>query len=273
MLRAVREINVGWKRTALLAFIFAAPVFAIALIRTNVVFALTPLLLSHLMLLYATLVANCAWWGPVVREFETQQPEVWITIDDGPCPVHTPKILDTLDQYGARATFFVVGRKAENHPRLITEILTRGHEIANHTFTHPSGNFWAAGPGAVAAEIEQCAEVLRTCPEKPARLFRAPAGLKNPFVHPELRRKGLALIGWTVRGFDTWRRDPANVAAAIAKKAKPGAIVVLHEAHRIERDPDFNPRCVELTLAALADAGYRFVIPTPEQLRLIGAGK
>lgn len=269
----MRDINAGWKRTALLGLALAAPVFAVAMIRTNLLLALAPLLLTHLLMLYATLVANCDWWGPVVREFETQQPEVWITIDDGPCPVHTPKILDTLDQFGARATFFVVGHKAENNPRLITEILTRGHDIANHTFSHRSASFWAAGARVVGAEIAQCAEVLRTRPEKPAKLFRAPAGLKNPFVHPELRRRELALIGWTVRGFDTLRHDPAKVAAAIAKKVKPGAIVVLHEAHRIDRDPDFNPRCVQETLAALADAGYRFVIPTSEQLRLNGAGK
>lgn len=270
---ATHEISGDWKRTALLAFVLAAPVFAVALIRTNIFVALTPLFLSHLMALYATLVANCGWWGPVVRRFETQRPEVWITIDDGPCPAHTPKILDTLDQFGARATFFVVGQKAENYPRLITEILTRGHEIANHTFTHPSRSFWAAGPRLVAHEIARCAELLRTPPDKPAKLFRAPAGLKSPFVHPELRRRGLALIGWTVRGFDTWRRDPAKVAASIAKRVKPGAIVVLHEAHRIERDQEFNPRCIQLTLTALAEAGYGFVIPAPEQLRLGGDGK
>lgn len=263
----------SWKRTALLAFFFAAPLFAIALIRTNVFLALAPLFAAHLLTLYATLVANCDWWGPVFRRFETEEKQVWITIDDGPSPEHTPKILDVLDQFGARATFFVVGRKAEAHPRLITEILTRGHEIANHTHTHPSATFWAAGPRRTAAEIVRCAELLRTRPEKPAQWFRSPAGLKNPFLHPALRRRGLVLIGWTVRGFDTLRRDPAKVAAAIFKKIEPGAIVVLHEAHRLDSDPEFNPRCAQLTLAALHDAGYKFIIPAPNQLRRTAGGK
>ena len=89
-------------------------------------------------MLYPTLVANCQWWGPVITRFQTSAPEVWITIDDGPSPAHTIKLLDILDRFEARATFFVVGANAEKHPHLITEILTRGHALGNHTFMHPS---------------------------------------------------------------------------------------------------------------------------------------
>jgi peptidoglycan/xylan/chitin deacetylase (PgdA/CDA1 family) len=254
-------------RRALLGFAFVAPGLGFFLARTNLFIALAPILLSHLLLLYATLRANCQWWGPVMRSFQTSEPEVWLTIDDGPSPAHTLPILDLLDRFGARATFFVIGAHAEKNPRLITEILSRGHELANHTFTHPSGTFWAAGPARVAAEIDLCAEMLRAGPDRPARLFRTPAGLKNLFVHPELARRGLALIGWTVRGLDTIRRNPEVVAARVLRDARPGAIVLLHEGHRVAKDPGFNPRCLELTLNGLAERGYRCVIPRAEQLR------
>ena len=262
-----------WPHWALLGFAFVAPGIGFYLAPTNLLLALAPILLSHLLLLYATLVANCQWWGPVIRSFQTAEPEVWLTIDDGQSPAHTMTMLDLLDRFQARATFFVIGKRAEEYPHLITEILSRGHEIANHTYTHPSGTFWAAGPVRVAAEIDRCAEMLRTGPDRPARLFRAPAGLKNLFVHPELERRGLALIGWTVRGLDTVLNNPERVAARILRETKPGAIILLHEAHRIEKNPEFNPLCLELTLTGLAELGYRCVIPTPEQLRTSVAGK
>jgi peptidoglycan/xylan/chitin deacetylase (PgdA/CDA1 family) len=264
---AVPESNSRWTRGALLGFAFVAPLLALYLSRTNLVIALAPIFISHLLLLYATLVPNCQWWGPVIRSFHTTQPEVWITIDDGPSPVHTAKILDLLEHFNARATFFVVGTRAEEYPHLITEILSRGHEIANHTYTHPSGMFWAASPARIAAEIDLCAEWLRSAPDRPARLFRAPAGLKNLFVHPELARRGLALIGWTVRGLDTVKRESVLVAEKILREAKPGAIILLHEGHRVAKDPEFNPRCLELTLSGLAERGYQCVIPQPEQFR------
>jgi len=254
-------------RTVLLAFAFVAPVLAFLLMPFNAFLALAPLVLAHVLLLYAMLAANCQWFGPVMRSFETTEPEVWLTIDDGPSPAHTTAILDLLDRFEARATFFVIGMNAEKYPHLITEILTRGHEIANHTYSHPSGTFWCAGPRRIGAEIDLCAELLRAARDRPARYFRAPVGLKNLFVHPELKQRGLALVGWSVRGLDTVRRDSSAIANRIAREAKPGAIVILHEGHRVESDPEFHPRCLEQTLTALAERGYRCLIPRPEQLR------
>ncbi len=254
-------------RAFLIGCAIIAPFLAIALAGTNLYFALAPIFFSHLLLLYATLVPNCQWWGPVMTNFATSAQEVWITLDDGPSPAHTTQMLDLLEQFDARATFFVIGANAEKYPHLITEILTRGHALANHTQTHPSKMFWCASPAKIRREIDRCAETLRSTPERPAIFFRAPVGMKNPFVHPALARRNLSLVGWTVRGLDTIRRDPARVAAHIVATAKPGAIVVLHEGQRVKRDPKFNPRCLELTLQQLSERGYRFVIPRPEQLR------
>ena len=260
-------------RRAILAFVFLAPFLGFFLVRVNLVAALAPIFLSHVFLLYGTLVPNCQWFGPVLRSFETSEPEVWLTIDDGPSPVHTAALLDLLDRFQARATFFVIGKNAEQYPHLITEILTRGHEIANHTYSHPSSSFWMGGPRRIAGEIDRCAELLRSAPERPAHFFRAPAGLKNIFVHPELERRRLELIGWTVRGLDTVQQDPARVAKRIVENIKPGAIVLLHEGQRAEKDPQFNLQCLELTLTGLTEKGYRCILPGLDQLRTCAAGK
>jgi peptidoglycan/xylan/chitin deacetylase (PgdA/CDA1 family) len=83
----------------------------------------------------------------------------------------------------------------------------------------------------------------------------------------------MALVGWSVRGLDTVRRDPAQVAHRILRDTKPGAIIVLHEGHRVAKNPEFHPRCLELTLSGLSEQGYRCVIPRREQLQPRAAGK
>lgn len=253
-------------RALLLGFAAIAPLISIALLGSHLLLALAPLFASHMLMLYATLVANSQSWGPVMTAFQTSEREVWITIDDGPSP-HTAALLDILERFGAQATFFVIGERAEKHPHLITEILARGHSLANHTFSHPRATFWCASARRIRQEIDRGAEALRTTPERPARFFRAPAGMKNFFVHPALARRGLLLIGWTVRGLDTVQRNAMRVAERIDRGARPGAIILLHEGLRLERDPEFNPRCLELTLQRLAARGYRFVIPQLDQLR------
>jgi Predicted xylanase/chitin deacetylase len=256
-------------RAALIGFAFVAPIISLALALTgsNIFVALAALFVSHMLLLYATLVPNCQWWGPVARSFATTEPEVWITIDDGPSAAHTLKILDVLKQFEARATFFVVGKNAEQHPHLITEILAQGHTLANHTHTHPAVTFWCAGPRKIRREIDDCAQTLRSTETRPALFFRAPVGMVNPFIHPAVARRGLTLVGWTARGLDTVKRDAVAVAERLEKAATPGAILLLHEGQRAGSDPDFAPRCLELTLQRLSAQGYRFVIPRAEQLR------
>ncbi|MEO6871334.1 MAG: polysaccharide deacetylase family protein [Chthoniobacterales bacterium] len=252
-------MNSKWTRRAILAFAVFALLFFICVVAFRPWLALGVLFVSHLLILFPTLVANCQWWGAVMTRFETDEREVWLTIDDGPDAVHTPRMLALLARFNARATFFAIGQRAVKLPNEIARIREAGCELANHTFSHPSGSFWAFPPARIAPEIDR--HPVRS------RYFRAPAGLKNFFLHPLLARREMRLIGWTVRGLDTMSRDPLAVLARIRRGLKPGAIILLHEGHRTESDPDFNPRCLELTLALLAEEGYRCVIPRPEQLR------
>ncbi len=247
------------RRNAILGFALGAALFFLGAVWFHPGLALGVLFLSHLLVLYPTLVANCSWWGPVMTRFQTPRREVWLTIDDGPDPAHTPRMLALLERFEAKATFFVIGRRALEFPAEIERMRAAGHEVANHTCTHPSGSFWAFPPARIAAEIDRHPAA--------SRFFRAPAGLKNFFVHPLLRGREMVLVGWTVRGLDTMKRDPAAVAERIRRRLKPGAIVLLHEGHRTESDPDFHPRCLELTLAALSEEGYRCVLPGRSDVR------
>jgi peptidoglycan/xylan/chitin deacetylase (PgdA/CDA1 family) len=262
-----------WLRNSILVFAIIAPIWTVIFLQIDLVMALVPLFVSHLLLLYPTLNPHSQWWGPVLRSFEASGKEVWFTIDDGPTPEHTERILDLLDRHNARATFFVIGTRAKKYPELIGKILERGHQIANHTFAHPSGSFWCASQSTIFAEIDGCGDIIGREQHAARSFFRAPAGLKNFFVHNVLRRRSMHLIGWTARGFDTGKRHPERVAKRILKHVRPGAIVLMHEGHRIENDPDYNPACVEQTLRRLVELGYDFVIPRTEDLLARAAGK
>jgi peptidoglycan/xylan/chitin deacetylase (PgdA/CDA1 family) len=263
----------NWLRNGILSFGIVAPLWTIIFLQIDLVMALVPLFISHLLILYPTLVPQSQWWGPVLRWFDTSGKEVWITIDDGPTSVHTETILDLLDRYQAHATFFVIGTRAKKYPELIEKILERGHQIANHTFTHPSSSFWRALPATIFAEIDGCDDIIARERQASRTYFRAPAGLKNFFVHRVLRRRGMLLIGWSARGFDTGKRHPDQVAKRILKQVRPGAIVLLHEGHQTKNDPGYNPACIEQTLRGLAELGYEFVIPRTMQLRTRAAGR
>lgn len=260
-------------RQLLLAGAVLAPIATIglAILGYGPVTALAPIFLSHILLLYPTLRPNCQWWGPVIRSFITDKREVWLTIDDGPS-TDTLALLDLLDAHGARATFFLVGKNVEALPHVMTEIIARGHEVANHTFSHPSASFWCATPTRAIDEVSRCSALLRATPERPVRLFRAPAGLTNPFVHSIVARRELRIAGWSARAFDAVASQAKAAAERVLRSVVPGAIILLHEGKQ-PRIPGFHARCLELVLNRLTDDGYRFVIPTTDQLSTSVGGR
>jgi peptidoglycan/xylan/chitin deacetylase (PgdA/CDA1 family) len=200
------------------------------------------------------------WLGPVVTRFATDRNEVWLTIDDGPAD-QTLAVLDLLDRYGAKATFFVKGVLARRHADVVREILARGQSVANHSETHPSGTFWCLPPSRVASEIDGCNGALEELTGRAPRWFRAPVGMKNPAVHPALAKRNMRLIGWTARGFDGVLTNVDEILARLLPHVAPGAILVVHEGR------EHSLRVIERVLAAVKERGYAFVIPDDGALR------
>lgn len=175
-----------------------------------------------------TFLPNARIFGPVIRR--TAGKGVLITIDDGPDPDDTPAILDQLDEHGQKAVFFVIGEKVRRFPELAREIVRRGHELGNHTMTHPVGCFWGYGPARTRREIAECQRAIEEVAGVKSRLFRAPAGHRNWFTHPVLRELGLELVGWRKRAYDTVRSDVSGIVRDLTIGAKDGDILLLHEA-------------------------------------------
>ncbi|HEU5079566.1 MAG TPA: polysaccharide deacetylase family protein [Opitutaceae bacterium] len=200
-------------------------------------------------------------FGPVVSRFRTAQREVWLTIDDGPDPATTPLVLDALDRHSARATFFVIGENVTRFPELTAEIVRRGHSVANHTTTHPAKSFWWAGPSRTRREIDQWRKILLGIRLPVAPFFRSPVGLKNPFLHRELARRGLSMVAWSARGYDCI----ANADTAerrIVSQIKPGAIILLHEGNGDAK----RVNLLERVLLHLREQGYKAILPARDSL-------
>lgn len=194
----------------------------------------------------------------MITHFETTANEVWLTIDDGPTE-DTAALIELFERLEVKATFFVKGLLAEAHPDLIAAIVRGGHTVANHSHTHPSATFWCTLPGQISAEIDRCNRVLESHARE--RWFRAPVGMKNPFVHPALARRQMRLIGWTVRGFDAVMTDAAEISRRIVRELRPGAIIVLHQGRAHSR------AVLERVIRDVQSRGYAFVIPDDSRLR------
>ncbi|MBX3724971.1 MAG: polysaccharide deacetylase family protein [Xanthomonadales bacterium] len=246
-----------WRPVALLAVLVAhvlAPVLWLAGAGGDWAFA--TLLAGGALLVWGSLYPHSRLFGPVLTRLATDRPLVWLTFDDGPC-ADTPALLDLLDRHRARATFFLVGARARRHPGLVREIVRRGHEVANHTDSHPAGRFWLLGPRALAEEIDGAQATLATLAGTQPRWFRAVAGLGNPFLSPALHRAGLTRVSWTARGFDGIDGNDDRVLARVLRRLRPGAILLVHEGGAPGRSTVLAGRL----LAALAARGYAVASP------------
>jgi peptidoglycan-N-acetylglucosamine deacetylase len=246
----------SWRRPVLW-LLLAAPVAAGALVIGGLWQAgISLLVASHLLVLWGTLAPRSALLGPLVTHFDSQRREVWLTIDDGPSP-DTEAMLDVLDAHGARATFFLVGKRADQRPDAVRAIEQRGHGIGNHSLDHRSAWFWATPPRAMDRQVGAAQHSLTRLTGQAPRMFRAVVGMSNVFVEPVLRRHGLLRIGWSARGFDSVSADPATVWARLRRDLRPGAILLLHEG----ATHGGSVAVLEHVLRELGRLGYRCVLP------------
>jgi peptidoglycan-N-acetylglucosamine deacetylase len=250
------------RRRPMLAVLLATQLAGSALIVVDVVVpGLLTLVAGHLLLLYATLAPRSSLLGPLVNRFATPRREVWLTIDDGPS-ADTEAMLDLLDAHAARATFFLVGARAEQWPEQVRAIINRGHSIGNHSHDHRQAWFWATPRAAMQRQVGGAQRALSAIAGEAPRLFRAVVGMANPFVQPALEQHRLLRVGWGARGYDSVIADPARVWMHLRPDVQPGAILLLHEG----APHGASVAILQHVLQQLDQDGYRCVLPvTPSR--------
>jgi peptidoglycan/xylan/chitin deacetylase (PgdA/CDA1 family) len=189
--------------------------------------------LDHLLIATVGLWPRSNWLGSNWTRLPATsgaRGEIAITIDDGPDPEVTPRVLEVLAAFEARASFFCIGERVTRHPDLAREIVRRGHSVENHSQRHRH-SFSLLGPWRMAAEIARAQECIAQVTGETPRFFRAPAGLRNPFLEPILERLKLQLVSWTRRGFDTVNADADDVYRRLSRSLLDGDILLLHDGH------------------------------------------
>lgn len=188
---------------------------------------------NQALLIAAGLLPRMNWVGPNMTRLPAaarERREIAITLDDGPDPEVTPRVLDLLDAHRCPATFFCIGSRALRYPDLCREIVRRGHAVENHSMTH-GPTFALQTLAGYRREVGEAQEALTRTTGSVPRFFRAPMGFRNPLLDPVLHEAGLMLAAWTRRSYDTRVRDPRVVSTRLARRFAAGDILLLHDGH------------------------------------------
>lgn len=240
----------------------------LALILVILIPTLWPLLLAAIVINHIILTAISLWprsqllgtnWVKLPATAIANN-QIALTIDDGPDPEVTPKVLAILDQHQVKATFFCIGDKAQLHPELCQEIIRRGHAIENHT-QHHRHHFSLLGPNGFTKEIQAAQITLTAITGQQPKFFRAPAGLRNPFLDAVLKKLNLTLASWSVRGFDTKNSNAEKIKTKLIGHLKAGTILLLHDGNAA-RSHQGTPVILEVLpdlLSAAKTQGLHFI--------------
>lgn len=179
----------------------------------------------------SAILAPSVWHGP--RDL----PAYALTFDDGPSE-STPRLLDLLDAYEVKATFFLVGANVRRLPAIAREVFLRGHEVGNHGDRHPYYCFQS--PRFVYRDIVEGQRAIEDVLGFSPWLFRPPFGLRWSGMREAQRACGLIGVQWSVMGRD-WRLSASEIAERLAAGVEPGAILCLHDGRELAVKPDIRP--------------------------------
>lgn len=190
-------------------------------------FATVPLILFLCCCCIAPFLPEWGFFLPIISKGQPGSEGIALTFDDGPSPETTPMILQLLDSYNFKATFFVIGEKAEKHPDLIRAILAAGHTIGNHSWTHDS-LLMLRKQKTLHKDIQKSQQLLCSFGFRPL-LFRPPVGITNPLLKSVLQTENLQTVTFSCRAFDGGNKRVTGLAKRILRKISPGDILLLHD--------------------------------------------
>ena len=186
----------------------------------------------------------------------SDRPRIALTFDDGPSAELTPWILSTLRRHDVKATFFVLGQRAEKLPDVLQQIDEAGHEIGNHGWTHTS--LRSLFPEQIEQEVDDTNAVVEAATGKQPALFRPPFGRYPPSAVPLVAERGMSFVLWNADSRD-WdhNADTDAIVERVLDEARPGAIILLHDSQ------DATARALDRILTGLSDKGLE-IVPVSE---------
>lgn len=184
------------------------------------------------IIVYGCINISSNYFLHVLCKAATTEKVVALSFDDGPHPVHTPAILDTLKKYNVPATFFCIGRHIEGNVPLLRRMYNEGHLVGNHSFTH---DFWfdMHRSKKMLADMRQADEAVKQSIGFRPLMFRPPYGVTNPNLARAIKRGRYIPIGWSIRSLDTATNDKQKLLSRITGQLTPGGVILLHDTMEI----------------------------------------
>ncbi len=184
----------------------------------------------------------------------TVEKKIALTFDDGPHPKKTQKILDVLDKYCVKATFFVIGENARLYPEVLLDVKSRGHEIGNHTHSHESIN--KISYSSLIASVRECSNTINEIIGEQPKIFRPPEGYVNDGIASELYREGYDVILWRVDTLDWQGRSAKQIYNTVVNNVKCGDIILMHDFISYN---SYTAHALDMLIPKLISDGYDFV--------------
>jgi len=206
------------------------------------------------LLCYGGIRGPVDWIMRTAHHGRRDRRQVALTFDDGPDPARTPALLDELAAQGVKATFFLVGSAVDAHPALCRRIVDEGHEVGNHTYTHPY--LPLTRTRAVTRELVATDRAIAASAGVVPTIARPPYGGRAPWTVRAFTRLAKRIVLWDVNSFD-WRGDPApEVAQRVLDRTRAGSIILMHEART---GGEVTVEAVRLLVPALRARGFELV--------------
>jgi peptidoglycan/xylan/chitin deacetylase (PgdA/CDA1 family) len=212
---------------------------------------------------YATYGVRSQWLGRTDWRGRVDTGAVALTFDDGPSE-DTERILEILAEHNLRATFFMIGRHVERFPQIARRIVAGGHEIGNHSYSHPI--YLYRSPRETRRQVERAQAVIKETTGVQPKIARPPCGVRTPAYFAAARRLGLRTVQWDVAGFD-WKRHSANmIARDVLRRVRAGSIILLHDGDSDGKcDRNATAAALPLIIEGLRERGLS-IVPLAELL-------
>jgi peptidoglycan/xylan/chitin deacetylase (PgdA/CDA1 family) len=214
---------------------------------------------------YATCAVRSQWLGATICRGRKDRPAVALTFDDGPSE-DTERVLDVLAEHDAKGAFFMIGRHVERYPAIARRIVSEGHAIGNHSYSHPI--YLYRSRASTDAELRRAQQVIADVTGIQPRWARPPGGVRTPAYFAAARELDLPTVQWSASGCDWRLRTASSIVRSVMDDVGSGAIVLLHDGDAANRsDRRATAEAVAPLIAALDARG---LAPAPLE-QVIGA--
>lgn len=208
---------------------------------------------------YQSMSPTGQWYGQTFKGLPPHSRQLALTYDDGPNDPNTKQLLDVLAKHTVLATFFLIGRYAQQRPEIAREIVEAGHVVGNHTFTHPLLTF--RSETEIRQQLLDCRAALQDVIGQHSNLFRPPFGGRRPAVLRIARELGLEPVMWNVTGYD-WNAPPAaEIERKVRRQIRGGDVILLHDGGHKQMGADRSQTvsATEHLITRFKEKGYEFV--------------